>query len=381
MEEREPRYRSVQGGAPTPSAETEAAWAVTLHVVACPIGADGFPINLLTREEERAFASRVRELRGELERLEALAGADDPLPDGVIDLRRYAREKARRQSDSGIGAADSRVHDEDEPDWLARTRAAAINELDAVEGHFIRHNVRLVFHAVRRVARAEERKDLLLHGLEALFVALMRFDPSREWKFSTFATPVIHGAISAGWWARASGPSVPRRQRKLLRLVRDTREAFHRDHGRHPTSAEVAQMLGFDDPAKVDRLLAIGLVMSMASLDRRLVDSDEELGDRIADPNAGAPVPFDHDTKERTVVAARLRRVLTPRERMIVRRRFGFGCEAETLESIGKSMGISRERVRQIEAVALRKLAEDASMQSLSARYGGGKVFRTKRAA
>jgi len=239
----------------------------------------------------------------------------------------------------------------------------AHDRMTRVKNRFIEHNLKLV------VAIAKDYRnlglsfpDLIQEGNLGLIRAVEKFDHRRGFKFSTYAV----------WWIRQALVRAIQNHSRTIRLPSHVHDRLQRSQrvraeltgklGREPTAAELAPALGTDTDSleALDRLSreAISLESSVAGTEKRLEDF-------VADPTASAPDGGIDGDRMRSGVGA-LIGSLTPREQLILRLRYGLGGEEEhTLEQIGQSLGLSRERVRQLEARALKKLRETAPAQRL----------------
>jgi RNA polymerase primary sigma factor len=240
---------------------------------------------------------------------------------------------------------------------------AAQERMTAVKNRFIEHNLKLV------VAIAKDYRnlglsfpDLIQEGNLGLIRAVEKFDHRRGFKFSTYAV----------WWIRQALVRAIQNHSRTIRLPSHVHDRLQRSQrvkaeltgklGREPTPQELAPALGTDTDSleALDRLSreAISLESSVAGTEKRLEDF-------VADAGASAPDGGIDDDRMRVGVG-HLIGALTDREQLILRLRYGLGGEEEhTLEQIGQSLGLSRERVRQLEARALKKLRDTAPAQRL----------------
>ena len=239
----------------------------------------------------------------------------------------------------------------------------AHDRMSLEKNRFIEHNLKLV------VAIAKDYRnlglsfpDLIQEGNLGLIRAVEKFDHRRGFKFSTYAV----------WWIRQALVRAIQNHSRTIRLPSHVHDRLQRSQrvraeltgklGREPTAAELAPELGTD----TGLIEALDLLSREAiSLESSVAGTEKRLEDFVADPMSAAP---DHglDGERMRSGVGHLIGVLTAREQLILRLRYGLGGEEEhTLEQIGQSLGLSRERVRQLEARALKKLRETVPAQSL----------------
>jgi RNA polymerase primary sigma factor len=246
---------------------------------------------------------------------------------------------------------------------LASRVEDAHERLTLEKNRFIEHNLKLV------VAIAKDYRnlglsfpDLIQEGNLGLIRAVEKFDHRRGFKFSTYAV----------WWIRQALVRAIQNHSRTIRLPSHVHDRLQRSQrvraeltgklGREPTPAELAPELGTDTGA----LESLDLLSREAiSLESSVAGTEKRLEDFVADPTSSAPDQGLDGERMRSGVG-HLICVLTAREQLILRLRYGLGSEEEhTLEQIGQSLGLSRERVRQLEARALKKLRETMPAQSL----------------
>ena len=246
---------------------------------------------------------------------------------------------------------------------LAGAVEDAHDRMSREKNRFIEHNLKLV------VAIAKDYRnlglsfpDLIQEGNLGLIRAVEKFDHRRGFKFSTYAV----------WWIRQALVRAIQNHSRTIRLPSHVHDRLQRSQrvraeltgklGREPTAAELAPELGTDTGA----LEALDLLSREAiSLESSVAGTEKRLEDFVADPTSAAPDNGLDGERMRSGVGY-LIGALTSREQLILRLRYGLGGEEEhTLEQIGQSLGLSRERVRQLEARALKKLRETLPAQNL----------------
>jgi RNA polymerase primary sigma factor len=310
------------------------------------------------RTDELESLAEAHEL--EAEDLEALNAA---LEERGVEIREPAEERTY-EADAPPASADSLQMFMNEigryPLLTAAQEVALAKRVErgdrAAKERMINCNLRLVVHVAKRYrGHGVPFGDLIQDGVIGLNRAVEKFDYRKGFKFSTYATWWIRQAVQRSVAGQARTIRVPTHVHERRQTLNRHARKLEAELGRPATPQELAKATGL----KLQHVEeALSVPEARASLNSPVGDDDGELGDLFADQNADDPEALAEDALRSLAVREALAQ-LPERERRILELRFGIDGEPQSLEAIGAELGLTRERIRQLETQALARLTDD----------------------
>lgn len=313
--------------------------------------------------QEVDYSDPLRNLRGAANSSRLLTVSEElEMSEGIQELMKL--ERLQEEISERNGSAPTFAQWATAAGVDPRTLRKRLNYGKNCKDRMIKSNIRLVISIAKNFQGAGmSLQDLVQEGCRGLVKGAEKFDASKGFKFSTYAHWWIKQAVRRSLSDQSRTIRLPFHMVEATYRVREARKQLYSENGRHPDNEEIAEAAGLT----MKRLTAVMLIpKAPRSLDQKIgIDQSLKPSEVTADPEAQT----SEEILVRQILMRELNKVLdslSPREKQVIKQRFGLGDgRIKTLQEIGESMGVSRERIRQIESFAFRKLKNKKRTKNL----------------